>query len=72
VHVELGTYGNDLEPDQVIDYAEARAQQNTPLTFGRTGRKWTLPQPFVLSGAVFAKRRLLERFNQLQEDAWRP
>ncbi len=68
--IEYGTGPNELTDQQIDAYAAAFGSNAQIVRLGRSGRKYTVPQPFIRSTAFWAAREMQRRWVEAATAAW--
>lgn len=69
-HVEYGTSVNALSEAQLLQATQGRGKPETPLVFGRSGVRYTLPGPFILPAAMYGKTLIEKAFITAVKRIW--
>lgn len=69
-HVEYGTSVNALSEVQLLQATQGRSKPESPLVFGRSGVRYTLPGPFILPAAMYGKTLMEKAFVTAVKRIW--
>ncbi len=67
--IEYGSGDLELNPTSLLEISEAGKGED--IYFGRTGRNYTLPGPFIMPATVKARINLEDAFVKIIKNRWR-